>query len=214
MTAAAQSAKRTTAPINQPRGPNSLSPAAINIINNAAHINETGSYLPYYQLLLLAADFERALTTMPRTHTQYGALEILITWSIAEALDAMPILTVRFWRTLSHHPALCEATTNLLHDEYGSLHHRLQEELTLYGLAQDPETRFENLFPTLWNGPRFTMSGQIEDQIDPSVAISLLAKIGSGDIAAETTSLTNTRLGKIIDALTNRSSVKAETAIK
>lgn len=186
-----------------PRFPDGLSPEAARLITAAPTINTQGTYLPYYQLLDFAPDFQRALKDMPRQTDHYGALETLIAWSIAEALDAIPILSVRFWRTLSHHSALCEAASILLHDEYECLHHRLAEELTLFGLAQDLETRFENIFPNLWTG-HYTLSGQVADQIDPLVGTSLLTKIGSGDISAETTGLTPVRLSHVVDTLTAR----------
>lgn len=184
--------------------PDGLSLPAEHLITNAPVLNDSGHYLPYYQLLTFAPDFQLALTEMSRKTPHYGALETLIAWSIAEALDAIPILSVPFWRTMSLHPAVCEAASLLLDDAYATLHHRLAEELTLFGLAQDPETRFENIFPALWTGPKLTLSGQVHDQIDPLVKTSLLAKIANGDISAETATLRPAQLSRIVDALTHR----------
>lgn len=173
------------------------------LANDAARLNENAEFLPYYRLIELAPALQHALKNIARTDRRYDAVESLIAVSIAEALEAIPMLCARFWRVLSQHDLVCDAASCLAHDEYAAIHQRLQEELTFIGLVRDAETQFENLFPNLWLGPKHTLSGQIADQIDPIVRSSLLLKIGTGSITTETTGLLKSQLSRVVDELNN-----------
>lgn len=186
-----------TSPAHRPR----MTPNAKWLLNTASQTAQEGGYLPYYRLLDLAPDLDAALASTPRHHNAFADLEHLAAVSIAETLSQIPILTARFWRTLSLHNNICEAASLLLNEEYDCIHHRLDEELTFFGLVQDPETRFENIFPRLWRGPRLTYSGQVQDQIDPNVRASLIAKIACGDITAETTGIRPAQLSQLMTML-------------
>lgn len=182
--------------------PVGLSLSAQQTILDAPRLADENHYLPYYKLLDLAPAFELTLTHISRHSANFPALEYLIAMSIAEALDSIPILSVRFWRALSLCENVCAAASMLLDDSFAPIQFRLQEDLTFFGLAQDPDTRFENIFPNLWTGPKYTMSGQVAEQIEPDIAYSLRVKIGSGVISTETTGLRAKQISNIVDVLT------------